>query len=481
MMKKYYIILLSIFAISLSSCEKLLDKEPTDKISLEDLFKDVSGSKTALAGAYHSLLEESHYQKNLMVYPDILGGNIKFSKTTNLRLEDVFNAVQNAQESTMNETYSYLYSELNNVNNIIKYTPTAEGSSTEKAKVIAEAKCIRALIHFDLVRIFARPFNFTPDGSHLGIALVLQPQLFADPSPVRATVAQTYQAIVADLTDAVNTFDNTNLGVLKGGYKQNYFTKASASALLAKVYLNQNDWDKAFSLADNVIKSNEYTLISNANYVASWTGRVPSSESIFELALETSFSSTGLGGYYDFNNTSGYRMFAATNDLLGLYSDTDIRRNSSMFNTVAINTVNYLFTKKYATGSTSATPIKVLRLSELYLIRAEAAAEKATPDFTTANADLNLIRKRGDASATTLNLTVKTDLIDAILLERRKELAFEGNFLFDLLRKKKDVTRVDVTAVTKNLTTNDNKLIMPLPANTVNANKNMVQNPGYIN
>lgn len=480
-MKKYYILLISIIAIGVSSCENLLDKEPTDKISLEDLFRDVSGSKTALAGAYHSLLEESHYQKNLMVYPDLLGGNIKFSKTTNLRLEDVYNATQNALESTMNDTYSYLYSELNNVNNIIKYTPTAEGSSVEKAKVIAEAKCIRALIHFDLVRIFARPFNFTPDGSHLGIAVILQPQLFADPSPVRRTVAQTYQAIVTDLTDAIAAFDNTNGGVLKGGYKQNYFTKSSATALLAKVYLNQNNWDSAFTLSDSLIKGNEYTLLTNTNYVASWTGRVPSSESIFELALETSFSSTGLGGYFDFNNTSGYRMFAATNDLLGLYSDTDVRRNTSMFNTIAISSVNYLFTKKYAAGGTAATPIKVLRLSELYLIRAEAAAEKNTPDFATANADLNLIRKRGDAAATTLSLTVKAALIDAILLERRKELAFEGNLLFDLLRKKKDVTRIDATAVNKNLTTNDNRLIMPLPANTVNANKFMIQNPGYIN
>lgn len=478
-MKKYYILILTLFVISLSSCEKLLDKEPTDKISLEDLFRDVAGSKTALAGAYKALLEESHYQRNLMVYADILGGNIKFSKTSNLRLDDVYEAAQNAQESSMNETYSYLYSELNNVNNIIKYTPTAEGSSLDKAKILAEAKCIRALIHFDLVRIFARPFNFTADGSHLGIPLVLQPQLFADPSPVRATVAQTYQAIITDLTDAINGLDNSNVGALSGGYKQNYFTKASAKALLAKVYLNQNNWDMAFTLADEIIRSNEYVLITNANYVSSWTGRVPSTESIFELALENVFSSTGLGGYYDFNNTSTYRMFASTNDLLGLYSTTDVRRGASMFNTVAITSVNYSFTKKYAAGGLSATPIKVIRLSELHLIRAEAAAEKGTPDFTLANADLNLIRRRGDASAATLNLTVKSDLLDAILLERRKELAFEGNLLFDLLRKKKDVVRTDVTAVTKNLLTNDDRLIMPLPANTVNANRNMIQNPGY--
>ena len=476
-MKQYYI-LFAIFAMSISSCEKLLDKEPTDKLSLEDLFKEVSGAKTALAGAYKALIEEAHYQKNTMVYADLLGGNIKFSKTTNLRLEDVFNFTQNAQESTMNETYAYLYAELNNVNNIIKYTPSAVGSATEKTKIMAEAKCLRALLHFDLVRVFARPINFTSNGGHLGIPVILKPQLFGDPSPQRSTVAQTYEAIVGDLNDAIQAFDASNAWVLSSGSKQNYFTKLSAQALLSKVYLYQNDWDKAYNMADLVIKSNQYTLLTEAAYVGSWTGRTPSTESIFEIALEQTFSGNSLGSYYDITNNT-YRMYAANNDVLGLYSITDVRRSASMFNPITLLGTNYFFTKKYANTGTLSTPVKVLRLSEIYLIRAEAAAEKASPDFTLANADLNLIRKRADASVTNLNLTIKSDLIDAILLERRKELAFEGNLLYDLMRRKKDVVRVDVVAAIKNLPTTDNKLVMPFPINTINANINMFQNPGY--
>ncbi|WAC42209.1 RagB/SusD family nutrient uptake outer membrane protein [Pedobacter sp. SL55] len=477
-MKKYYI-LLFVALVALSSCEKLLDKEPTDKLSIEDLFLDVQGAKSALAGSYKALLDEEHYNKNTMVYPEILAGNIKFSKNTNIRLEDVYEATVDAQESSLNATYSALYSELNNVNNVIKYTPSAAGSATEKIKIVAEAKAIRALIHFDLVRIFARPFNFTANGSHLGIPLILNPQLYSDPAPSRATVAQTYNAIVTDLTEAIAAFDDTNVGVLNGGTKQNYFTKASATALLAKVYLYQNNWDKAFELADELIKSKQYTLLTNANYVTSWTGRVPSSESIFELAIETVFSGTSLGAYYESTNLSSYRMYAATLDLTGLYSETDVRNISTMFNRVDISGVNYAFTKKYQGGGTLATPIKILRLSELHLIRAEAAVEKTSPDFTVANADLNLIRKRADASAATLNLTTKDAVIDAVLLERRKELAFEGNLLFDLMRRKKDINRADVTPVVKNLLTNDDRLIMPFPANTINANRNMKQNPGY--
>jgi hypothetical protein len=146
---------------------------------------------------------------------------------------------------------------------------------------------------------------------------------------------------------------------------------------------------------------------------------------------------------------------------------------------VNISGTSYFFTKKYATGSTLATPVKILRLSEIYLIRAEAAVEKTNTDFTQANADLNTIIKRADPSAVTANYSVKTDLVNAILLERRKELAFEGNLLFDLLRKGKDIVRNDCNASICNLPNTDYRLVMPFPAETVNANRSMVQNQGY--
>jgi hypothetical protein len=172
-------------------------------------------------------------------------------------------------------------------------------------------------------------------------------------------------------------------------------------------------------------------------------------------------------------------MFAATNDILSIYSATDVRGRNSLFNTVNVSGTNLLFTKKYATGSVNATPVKLLRLSEMYLIRAEAAVEKTNPDFAQANSDLNIIAKRGDLSAPTINLSTKDQLIDAVLLERRKELAFEGDLLFDLLRKGKGVNRVDCNALTCSVTNTDYRLTMPLPASTVNVNSLMVQNQGY--
>jgi hypothetical protein len=468
----------TIISLGLVSCEKILDKDPVDKLSLEDLFKDVNGSKTALSGAYRNLLSTELYHGNLMIYPDLIAGNLKYSKTINIQLNDIYNLTQIANSSSLNTTYAKLYDQLNNLNNIVKYTPTANGLTTEKNRILAEAKCLRAFAHFDLLRVFAKPYNFTSNASHLGIVINLKPQLLFDPSPVRLTVAESYDAIINDLTEALILFDSSS-PIFSKGASQTYFSKNTAKALLAKVYLYANNFTKAFELSDDVINNGGYTLLSNSLYVNSWAGRTPSSESIFELALETEFSGNSVGSYYEAANVGGYRMFAATNDLLNLYSNTDVRGNPSLFTNVTISGVPYFFTKKYAAGSTLATPVKVLRLSEIYLIRAEASAEKTSPDFTQANSDLNILMKRADPSAATANYLNKTDLVNAILLERRKELAFEGNLFFDLMRKGKDISRNDCNASTCSVLNSDYRLVMPLPSETVNANRNMVQNQGY--
>lgn len=477
-MKNIRYIFLAFVLFTFFGCEKILDKDPLDRISIEDLFKDVPGAKTALNGAYRTLLSSDLYHLNLMAYPDLLAGNIKYSRTVNVRLFDIYNVNQIANSSSLNSTYLRLYDLINNTNNIIFYTPNASGVEAQKNRIIAEAKCLRALAHFNLLRVFSRPYNFTADASHLGVVVNLKPRLITDPVPVRSTSAESYQAVITDLLEAIALFDNSSVNVSQGAV-QTFFSKNAAKALLAKVYLYANDWDKAYEFADDVIRNGGYTLLTNSNYVASWSGRTPSIESIFEIALETDFSAASIGSYYEISNSGGLRMYAATNDLLSLYTSTDIRGSSSLFNAFNISGTNYFFTKKYATGGVTATPVKVIRLSEMYLIRAEAAAEKQSINFTQANADLNTIRRRADTGAAIVNYTNKTDLLDAILLERRKEMAFEGELLFDLLRKGKNITRNDCNATICSLTNDDYRLIMPLPQTTVSTNGSMVQNTGY--
>lgn len=462
-----------LLSLCLTSCEGLLDKEPSDQLSLEETFKDVAGAKTALAGAYSSLNELAYYQRNMMVYPELASGNLKFYKDKNRLLEDVYLFSQTATDCSLNETYTYLYTLLNNLNNIIQYTPQSEGAQKDKNRILAEARAMRALIHFDLVRLYAQPYSYTSSASHDGIVVNLTPRLYND-LPVRATVAETYEAIINDLTEAISLFDDSN-AVFSGGYSQNYFNKDVMRALLARIYLYQGNWQSAYAQANLIIISNTYSLFTNQNYVASWDMATPSTESIFEIAIPANFAGTSLGIYYDTTRTE--LMYAATEDVLSLFSDTDVRGRNYLFATKTNAGVTYRIPKKYNKSAAASLPVKLLRLSEMYLIRAESAAE--LDNFTQATEDLNRIRLRADASATALEWSDKSTLLDAILLERRKELVFEGHWLFDLIRRQKDIIRSDCSTSVCNLPHTDHRVILPIPKTTLEVNPQMIQNSGY--
>jgi starch-binding outer membrane protein, SusD/RagB family len=452
-----------------TSCEKLLDKDPVDKLSNEDTFKDMQGVKTALAGAYHSLW--NYYGLQFSVYPELAGGNLKYSKSTSVLMEDVYSFTQTAENSSMSNTYMTIYSILNNINNVLSYAPNATGFTTATLnRVEAEARCLRALLHFDAMRLFARPYNFTDDHSHLGIVINLKPLLYTDPQPQRASIRATYDAIENDLLTAIPLFENTT-NALSGGYSQHYFSANVAKALLARVYLYKQDWAKAKQYATEVIDTKIYSLISRAEYVASWRSVAPTKESIFEIAWESGSTGSSLGTYYATGSTS--QMFAATNDLISLYSATDIRGATGLLPLTA----SYRFTVKYPTYGTTTTGVKILRLSEMYLIRAEA--DLWLNNFSAASGDLNMISQRADPDTAPVEYTDQTSLYAALLLERRKELAFEGHLLFDIQRNKQSVPRVDCNQQICTLPWSDYRMVLPIPMASTLVNNKMVQNENY--
>lgn len=466
MFKKIITGSLALAFLTLTSCEKLLDVEPTDKLSNEVVFSDVAGAKAALAGAYSILLSTQLYHANRMVYPDLVGGNIIYTKETNVKLQDVYTFFQDASTSSMNETYNQYYTFLNNVNNILAGAASL-GDSTDAAlrRLEAEGRCLRALAHFDLLRLFARPYSYTPDASHPGVVINLRPRLYNDPLPVRSTAAVSYKAVTDDLETAIRLFTGTS-PLLSGGYTQNTFNAVSAEALLAKVYLYESNWQQAYNHTDNVIKNAGRTLMTNQQYVASWSTRTPGSESILELALETNFAGTTLGNYYGDNGSD--LQYAASPAITGLYTATDVRGPASLFVTKTISGTVYYLTGKYKGAAANATPVKVLRLSDMVLIRAEAAAH--LENLTQAVNDLNTIRMRADAAAERAELQSITEAIEWIRVERRKEFAFEGEYFLDLMREKLSLP---------DRSFEDDKMVLPIPKKSTDVNPLLEQNKGY--
>ncbi|MDR6197476.1 RagB/SusD family nutrient uptake outer membrane protein [Siphonobacter sp. SORGH_AS_0500] len=474
--------------IFLTNCQALLDKEPQNKISLEETFQDIESATVALSGAYRSLFDLSYLNGNRLLYPDVAGGNIKHATLSNARLLDVYNlAADPGNEDTetssssggMNSTYSQLYSILNNLNNIITKVPAiTNGTARTRTRLVAEATALRAMIHFDLVLLYAQPYTYTSDASHPGIILNLKPILVSESQRPRQTVAECYEAIIEDLNQSLVLFENST-AIWSSGSTKNYMNPSVVQALLARVYLNQGDWQQAYTYANTVITSNAFSLYTNQNYVSSWTQK-NTSEAIFEVSVPSNYNTTSLGSFFDVTSagaSNNFLQMAATNDLLDLYEATDVRNKSSLYTTTTLANTVYSFCNKYNRGNENSTGIKVIRLSEMYLIRAEAAAH--LNNFTQAYQDLNTIRQRADPSATALSGTNQQELLNLIYLERRKELCFEGFLMLDLARTKQNLNRQDCQGIRCSLTYPSDYFILPLPAKTVLVNPFMAQNPGY--
>ncbi len=469
-----------LFLISLlSGCQSLLDKEPQNKISFEETFQDIEAATVALSGAYLSLFEGSYLNGFRMLYPDIAGGNIKFSKAINTRLLDTYNLTADPDEGGMNLTYVQLYAILNNLNNLITKVPAiTNGTERTRTRLVAEATALRAMVHFDLVQLYAQPYTYTADGSHPGIILNLKPIIVSESQRPRQTVAECYEAIIEDLNQSLVLFENST-AVWTSGSSKNYMNPSVVRALLARVYLNKGDWQRAYTFANTIITSNAFSLYTNQNYVTSWTQK-NTSEAIFEVSVPTNYTGTSLGSYFDASAngvTGSYVQMAATRDLLDLYSTTDVRNKSNFYTTLTIAGSPYSFSNKYSRGEASSTGIKVLRLSEMVLIRAEAAAH--LNNFTQAYQDLNTIRQRADSSAPALFGSNQQELLNLIYLERRKELCYEGFLMLDLARTKQNLNRVDCQGTRCSLTYPSDYFILPFPAKTVLVNPFISQNPGY--
>ncbi len=240
-------------------------------------------------------------------------------------------------------------------------------------------------------------------------------------------------------------------------------------------YLYQEDWTSAENLATQVIESGRFSLYeSGEDWLASWGANI-GSEDIFTV-INTAVDNLGvnsIGGIYD---QDGYGDILGTDDLYNIYTETDARREVMIPGDKDGAEENTFFPEgKYPNGETGQDYIKVMRLADIYLIRAEARAELGNE--VGAREDLDAVASRVDPSYTPSNASGQA-LIDAILLERRKEFAFEGDRLFDLTRRQLSWTKFRTTD-SEQVTWSDDQVYNPIPVAELDNNPNMVQNPGY--
>ena len=428
----------------LMGCKKFLEQEPSNRISVTDIFKDFEGARTTLIGTYDNLKDVNYYERALGLYADLTGGNIKYARSNNPAFFQTFNFsnVAIADQNDLQGLYLIAYNTIYRANAIFEnIANVANANQLQKNRMLADAYTFRALAHFDLVRVFAQPYNFTADASHPGIVLRVKNTSADEPAGDVVPVKQVYDQIVADLDSAIALYPNS-VAIYAGGNAKSYFSLDAAKAFLARVQLYREDWLRAITLCNQVIAAG-YPLTSNLNYVNGWRrngGNQMDIESIFSLNARIDVNQGAFGDNFNpGNNLFGY--MAASNDLLNIFAPGDVRGPATMFLQTAVSGTNYFFTRKYQGRNDSADNQKLIRISEIYLIRSEAQAE--SNNLTAALTDLNRIRQRANPSTPLLNITDKQQVLDSIFIERRRELCFEGHLLFDITRKKKNLVRTD--------------------------------------
>jgi hypothetical protein len=446
-------------AAQISGCKKFLYQEPYNNISITDIFKDLEGARTTLAGSYEQLKSINYYLKDFSAYAELTAGNIKYSKISNRALLSSYDFNNDANLNDMALFFRTAYNIIYNTNTIIaNINNVADASALQKNKLLADAYALRALVHFDLNRVFAQSFSFTADASHPGIFIKNQLSSVLTPFGTPESSREVFNQVKSDLDSAILLYPNS-VNIFTVGNDKTYFSLDAAKALKSRVALYTNDWPTVISLCTDIIGSNRYPLLSNSAYVNSWRGKNISSESIFEVAFGNSIAGS-LGDYYNPTNTF-YGQFASSNDLLNLYSAGDVRGPSFMFVTANINSTTFYFSRKYQGMNDSANNIKVIRNSELYLNRAEAYAE--SNNLTAALADLNIIRRRANTTAVIFSSTDQQTVINEILAERRRELCFEAHTFFDFSRKRKNLIRTDCVGTACSFTYPDSRFACIIP------------------
>lgn len=475
-MNKYIAIASAALALCCAnSCQDFLTEAPILEQSNELTLSTLSGINKAVAGAYSPLASSTWYGADFIIYNEMKTGNGKkyFNSDWDTgRLTNVYNV--NFSESSTYGLWGYGYYVISAVNNAIDALDNVEGDEQTKNNIKAEALFLRALAHFDLVRTYAQPYNYTADASHDGVPVVLHTD--ANAKPARESVSKVYAQIVADLLEAESIIDPSYVrsGVADAKSAVSIY---AIQAFLSRVYLYMGKWQEAANYATKVINSKKYTMwtVDDLKNAACYREDVPKGgEIIFEVY---GIKSNSYDGYRDgimyMTSPTGYGDAGASADLYESYDETDVR--GALFQSED----NVVWTGKYAgkgLGTPDVNNTIVFRLSEMYLNRAEALIEGATIDGVTAADDLKTIAENRGAAT---QVATRTGVYE----ERRLELAWEGHLWFDLARTKRDMTRSDFTGDpdAKDIPAGDDRWAMPIPLREYDVNPNLTHNPGYTN
>ena len=456
-MKKAIYTLSVLAVLSFSSCEKYLDVEPRASVLDEKTIFDNASAQTALTGAYAAVASGGYYGTTFQSIGYLNGDNIVWTGSQS-QVQEFINHNVSADNSTVSGAWSAIYIAINRTNHVIEKVPLVTDpllTQANKDKIVGQAYFIRALAYFDLARTWG------------SVPLITEPtEASTDNSGIaKSTQQQVYAQALSDLEKAEPLLTETT-----DRYRA---TKKTVWALKARYYLYRGDWANAELYATKLIADNaNYKLLKP--FGTFFQGDVRgTAESVFEIFYSAAEQNSHRGQWQPQTN-GGTRQWAPNDAFVALVNNPLVGGNRSVL--VAKDNQNRWYGNLYY-RSPATDPTYVIRIAELYLIRAEARANQAPDGATVANdkllaatVDLNAVRDRAGLLATTA--ATKADVLVAIENERRIEFAFEPHRWFDLVRTGRAAAVLNIT--------DTRRYLMPLPNDQLLIDPALrPNNPGY--
>jgi starch-binding outer membrane protein, SusD/RagB family len=486
------------------SCKKsYLDRTPYNGVPNPTAIQSESDLAVAMSGVYAGMRNTDLFGRTLPVKGDLMADNAYVTTSNSNRYITMNNfTMTSAGGDYGGLVWSAAYIVIKNANNAIR-EGSALQSTANITQYLGEAYAVRAMMYFELVRNFAHAYTVAQNDPGVPIipATLAFDQSITTVKPPRNTVKEVYTQVIADLEKAYSM-----MTIYRGS---GYFSKFAARALEARVYQNMGDWANAKTTALDVINNSGWVLLSSTAYVSPtgvlggtsaasaantyspggyWANPAVQSSSKNETLFEVSsdlLSNNGFDqlGFIYLQVGGGYGDLLGTAELYNLYSATDVRRGLIPLAPAGYRggqAGNIYLNYKYSNpaNGTDKDETKVLRLADIILIAAEAYYNAS--DYTNANLYLNMVAQKRDPTAAAYANT-GAQVLEDILTERRKELAFEGNRLWDLIRLQRSWTKIknQNPLTTIAVTPANPQLIFPIPQPERDANPNITQNPGY--
>lgn len=474
-------ILIGMFLLGMvTSCSDFLEEDPQNQVATSNYYTTEQDAIAAVnsvygyLGSYNAGSTAGVYHSELWVTIGLASDELLNNQLGRPQYDQLASFSHNADNGALLEIWQMHYKTIYLANIAIERVALIDMDEQLRERLVNEAKFLRGLLYFNLVRMFGEV-----------------PLLVSEESPLNpevSSVASIYEQIIADLSDAENL-------PMDGEIQQGRATSGAAKALLSKVYLTRGDYELASAKALEVINQHPYGLWDDFSDVFAIANR-GMQEAIFSVGFGNGGGAISFWEVGQFNvrllpselsaqagvtNAQGWQY--ATPDLYAAFDNADERREATFITEFVANdgsTVNLdkVYIDKYwdrssePKGGDSFQDFPVLRFADVLLIYAEAQARLG--NFEVASDYLNMVRERaglGEVSASTID-----SFIDLLLDERRREFVAEGKRWFDLVR----LGRLEEAVMeAKGVSVSPHHYLFPIPQRERDVNPNLPQNPGY--